>query len=245
MNMDFYERFRKQSEKNQQAHIQSLSKIGDPNEIISYIAAMPVLCEEGRGIFNVSYEVRIDHRFLVICQGKCICIYPAEAIQSFSVSASDSLPDACAYYFCINYRMQFHVPSDCAYSLYSRLKAMCPNFFSPIAYTQPINLTCGILSISEGNIIIKSMTLFRKWKIKATIPVRDIKCCYQTYFDDSEVHWDQLVLLMHDGTKYEIQDMHMTTILPLAQLLKSQNPNLEYCFPRGSVLHGSITKKIY
>ncbi len=242
--MDFYERFRKLPEKKQRAYIQSFSEIGDPNEIISYIAAMPVFCEEGRGIFNFDYEVRIDQRFLVICRDKYICIIPVQAIKCFSVSASDSLPDSQYYDFCINNRNGFHVPPGYAYPLYSKLSELCPNFFFPIPYTQPLNLSCGVLSISEGVVTIQSLTLFRKWKVKATIPVRNIKSCYQVYFDDSEVHWDQLVLLMHDGTKYEIQDRYISTCFPIAQILKSQNPDLEYCFPLNLDLHDSLTKHI-
>ena len=240
--MDFYERFRKLPDKKQQSFIQASSKIGDPKEIISYIAAMPILNESGKGGSHSDYEIRIDSRFLVICRKNEISIFTIKPLKCFSVSASWSLPTECRYDFCINNKLEFDVPADYAYPLYSRLAALCPYSFSPLPYTQPWKLSCGILSISDGNVIIQSMTLFGKWKVKATIPVRHIKSCCQTYFDDSEVHWDYLILVMHDGTKYRIRTMYMSTSFQLAQILKSMNSDLKYCFPLDLILHDSLTK---
>ncbi len=168
-----------------------------------------------------------------------------ENLKCFSVSASEDFPDKQYYDFCINNQREFQANPKDAYPLYSRLLEHCPDFFSPVPYTQPLNLSCGVLSISEGNVTIQSLTLFRKWKVKATIPVRDIKSCYQVYFDDSEVHWDQLVLLMRDGTKYAITTRSMATSFYIARILKSLNPDLEYCFPLNLDLHDSLTKHIY
>lgn len=242
--MDFYERFRKLPDKKQQSFIQALSKFGDTKEIISYIAAMPIFYESSKGVFRSDYEIRIDSRFLVICEKNQICIFPTKPLKCFSVSASWSLPTECSYDFCINNQTEFVVPANYAYPMYSRLVALCPDSFSPMPYTQPWNLSCGVLSINDGNVIIQRMTLFGKWKVKATIPVRNIKSCFQTYFDDSEVHWDYLVLVMHDGTKYKIKTMYMSTSFQLARVLKSMNPDLEYCFPLDLDLHDSLTKHI-
>ena len=90
--MDFYERFRKLPEIKQQSFIQATSKIGDPKEIISYIAAMPVLNESDKGGSHSDYEIRIDSRFLVICRKNEISIFTITPLKCFSVSASWSLP---------------------------------------------------------------------------------------------------------------------------------------------------------
>ncbi len=59
--MDIYKRLKNLKENKKLAILESLSRHGDSNEILSYIDHMPVLCPEGKGFLNVSPEIRFGH----------------------------------------------------------------------------------------------------------------------------------------------------------------------------------------
>ncbi len=225
--MDFYVRFRKLPEKKQQAFIQAFSKIGDPNEIISYIAAMPVFCEEGTGFLPYTSEVRIDDRFMVVCRGKEIAIYKANFLKQFHVSYAEWFKH---YDFCVNNNIKFHVEKKYARKLYDRLVSLCPEFFhTPVDGTP---LVTREFVIDSRGVSIMQYSLFGKPKSAELIPLSSILACFQTNdFDAEDCGNDYLHLQLRDGSVRTISTNGAGGGYQTALKLKAFLPELTYSFP--------------
>ena len=227
--MDFYERLRSLGNERYQNLVNALARIGDPQEIIAHIAAMPICCEEGKGIFHVDDEVRIDKRFLVICDRKKIWIYKADQVKMFFVSAVEGHHYSCR--FNINDQHTFTVNGNYAAALYRRLDAVCPNSFQPDYSSTPM-IAYGTekTTVDERGVTTEVTRLFKKEKKITTVPLHSICACYQEYSSDPESSDCYLWLCLRDGRKERIRSTSDSDNYKLARQLKARLPDLEYRF---------------
>ena len=234
--MDIYERLKSLSPKNYQEIRNATARFGDPDEIFSYINAMPICCPEGEGILHMNHEVRIDDRFLVLCYKKYFDFFPVDQIKFFYVSAESM---GRYYDFGVwvwNQNWDFKVDPRYARDLYEKLLALCPGYFRPSSNTTPINLhdyRYSYVTIDSRNVTFYKYKLFNLKTAKAVlaIPVSKIRSCYQTYDSDSDSDMYDLYLRLHDGTEHRIGVYKNLDGFRIARRIKAVVPELVYEFP--------------
>jgi len=226
--MDFNERLKKLGEKKYQNLVHVLNRMGDSQEILSYIADMTICCAEGYSVLHTDAEVRIDHRYMVICHNKEITVYPIENIRCFYVSAC--VNDKRFYHFCINSHFHFHVSHKYGYPLFERLSALCPNYFLPVRNPSFMMFPGGeTLRFGQKDITITKKALFGLIKRENVIPIQSIRFCYLTYEDDAENPATYYVhLVLQDQTRYSLQTRSDDESYDVAQRLKAIQPELAF-----------------
>ena len=177
-------------------------------------------------MLHTDAEVRIDHRFMVICHNKEITVYPIENIQCFYVSAC--MNDSRFYHFCINSHFHFHVSRQYGYRLFEQLSALRPNCLSPVRNPSSMMFPGGeTLSFGQKDITITKNVLLGLIKREKVIPLQSIRFCYLTYEDDDEkpaTYYFHLVL--RDQTRYSLQTRSDEESYDVAQRLKAFQPEL-------------------
>jgi len=224
--MDFNERLKKLGKKNYQNLVHVLNLIGDSQEILSYIENMKICCEEGRFMLHTDAEVRIDHRYMVICLNKKITVYPIEDIQCFHVSTCTNYNGF--YHFYINSHFHFHVSRKYGYPLFEQLSALRPNSLLPFRDLSSMMFPGGeTLSFSQKDITITKNVLFGLIKREKVIPLQSIRFCYLTYEDDAENPTTYYInLVLQDQTRYSLQTKSDGESYDVAQRLKALQPEL-------------------
>ena len=228
--MTFYERLRSLKPQAYQDLCSTVSRYGNPQEIFAYINAMPLCCQEDVGMFkSAQSEVRIDQRFLVICRQKDIGILPTGLIENFYISPWES---STYCWFGINGADDlFFVEKKSGYALYSRLTALCPNFFQPLSHMGPVRLNdyrYSYLTVDNQNITLSKLSLLGKSKIKLVLPVKNIRSCYQLTDDDCDGNSYKLYFCMQDGSEPWVYVQGNADGFHIARRLKAVNPNLIY-----------------
>lgn len=224
--MDFLTRFQSMKPEHKQALLQNLARIGDPNEILSYIGSIPILCPEGKGMLNSRHEVRLDPRFLVLCNGKRIHIFRTETLKFFFVSCSLRNPGKDDCYFGVSGSGEqfstFMVDRRYAEPLF----AACGMYFNGFETDRDFWLDRFVQAyeMDAGSILLSRNGFFRPKKER--VPYTEIVSCRIRYnWDDTLDYYLQLRL--RDGSVRELFSLNSCDdCYQMARTLKHFAPHM-------------------